>query len=295
MLILVADAFHPSLREQLQEFGTLSGSLEDLSEAEVLLVRSKTKCTARVMASAPKLKLIVRGGVGLDNIDRETAEARGIAVRNTPRASSVAVAEMAMALLLAVTSRLVEGHMGMARDQWLKKQLPRTELCGKTLGIVGLGNIGREVASRARAFGMRIIAYDKFVASADEVELMDDLASLLAAADFVSLHTPLTDETRGMIDAAAIELMKPEAMLVNTGRSGCVDLDALAAALESGRIRAYATDVWPSDPPPDDCPILGLPNVIMSPHLGASSQENLLRIGEEIVDILKQYTRGVRA
>jgi D-3-phosphoglycerate dehydrogenase len=182
--------------------------------------------------------------------------------------------------------------MGMTEGKWLKKDLKRDELYGKTLGLVGVGNIGSEVAKRARAFGMNVKAFDKFIDSSDWAELVPDLDSLVDGADYISLHLPLTDETLGMINADVIAKMKPGARLINTGRGGCIDADAVVAALDSGQLAAYATDVWPSDPPPEDYPILKAPNVLMTPHLGASSRENLLRIGDEVEAIITQFNEG---
>jgi len=177
----------------------------------------------------------------------------------------------------------------MKEGNWLKKQLKRTELFGKTLCLIGIGNIARVVATRAAAFGMKVQAFDPYVESSDVAEMKPSLADAVAGADYVSLHTPLTDETRGMIDASVIDVMKDGVVVVNTGRGLCVDADDMVAALESGKVRTYATDVWPSDPPPDDYPILSAPNVIMVPHLGASSKENLARIGDEVAEIIGEF------
>lgn len=288
MLILVSDAFDASLPERLAVFGEVTNDKDRLAEANVVLIRSKTKCTREYLDAAPELKLIIRGGVGTDNIDKEAAAQKGIVVHNTPRASSIAVAELAFALMLAVPNRLVEGHEGMKNGQWLKKELKRTELFGKTLGLVGIGNIATELARRAGAFGMRVVAFDKYVESSEHAE-MSDLASVLAQADYLSLHVPLTDETRDLIDASAIASMKDGAVLVNTSRGPVMNAEAVLAALESGKLRACATDVWPSDPPPADFPLLKAPNMLMTPHLGASSRENLLRIGDEVEAIIKSF------
>ncbi len=295
MHIVIADAFDPSLSERLQAFGTVSSGLDRLSEAEVLLVRSKTKATAEFLADAPNLKLIIRGGVGLDNVDRVRAKELGITVHNTPKASSIAVAELAFALMIAVPNHIVRGHNSMAGGEWIKKQLKRTELYGKTLGLVGIGNIATEVAKRGAAFGMTVKAYDKYVSQSDHAEMVGSVAELVDGADYVSLHLPLTDETRGMINAGVIDKMKDGATLVNTGRGATVEADDVVAALESGKLGAYATDVWPSDPPAADYPIMKAPNVVMTPHLGASSKENLLRIGDEVVALITAFQAEVKA
>jgi D-3-phosphoglycerate dehydrogenase len=288
MHILIADAFDARLPERLAAFGTVSSDLATLPQAHVLLVRSKTKVDADLLARAPNLKLVIRGGVGMDNVDKKLCAERGIKALNTPRASSVAVAEMAMAFMVAIPARLIEAHTSMKEGKFLKSELKRTELFKKTLGLIGAGNIATEVARRAQAFGMEVIAYDPFLKE-HPIARMVSLDELAARADVISMHTPLTDETRGMVDAALIAKMKDGVILINTGRGKCVVDADLAAALHSGKLRAYGTDVWPSDPPPADCPLLSAPNVIMAPHLGANSKENLGRIGDEVVLILQDF------
>jgi D-3-phosphoglycerate dehydrogenase len=292
MLILISDSFDASLPGRLKELGAeVTDDKARLAEAEVVLIRSKTKCTKEYIDGAPKLKLIIRGGVGLDNVDAAAAKAKGIQVTNTPEASSVAVAELALALMLAAPNHIVDGHESMVQGKWLKSELKRTELYQKTLGLLGIGRIGREVAKRARAFEMKVCAFDPYVKSSDVAELRS-LDEVLAASDYLSLHMPLTDETRGLIKAETIAKMKKGVILVNTGRGKCVDEAALAAALAEGKVGCYATDVWTSDPPPADSPLLKAPRVIMLPHIGASTKENLLRIGDIVVQKIKAYQRG---
>jgi D-3-phosphoglycerate dehydrogenase len=218
----------------------------------------------------------------------EYARSKGIQVFNTASASAVAVAELAFALMIAVPTRMVEGHEGMRQRQWLKKQLKRTELMGKTLGLIGAGNIGTELARRAIAFGMRVIAYDPLLKSHECVDLVG-LDEVFAQSDYISLHVPLTDETKGLFNSDTFAQMKDGVVIVNTARGGCVVEDDMVAALESGKVRAYATDVWYSDPPDESCPLYDAPNVIMTPHLGASSRENMLRIGDVVVRILEDF------
>ncbi len=288
MKILLSDAFDPSLPDRLKKFGEVTEDKGQLAQCEVVLIRSKTKATREYIDSAPKLKMIIRGGVGLDNVDQVYAKEKGITVLNTPTASSVAVAELAMAHMVAIPNKLIEGHMSMKEGKWLKKELKRTELFHKTLGLIGIGRIGTEVAVRAKAFGMDVIAYDKFVTSHPVAKLVG-LDELLKRADFISLHTPLTDDTKAMINAALIAKMKDGVIIVNTGRGKVIHEPDLAAALARGKVRAYGTDVWESDPPPEASPLLKAPNVYMTPHIGASSVENLLRIGDVIVDLLNQH------
>ncbi len=289
MLILICDAFDKSLPERLAKFGDVTEDLARLPHADVALVRSKTKCTAEWIAGAPKLKLIIRGGVGLDNVDLKAAKERGVEVRNTPAASAVAVAELAFCLMLAVPNKLVEAHNALKEGKFLKKEIKRTELFGKTLGLVGLGRIASEVARRAAAFGMRVLAYDPFVKRSDVAITVPTLKELLGQADYISMHVPLTDETKGMINRSAIAEMKDGAVIVNTGRGKCIAEEDLAEALGSGKVGAYATDVWYSDPPDPASPLLSAPNVLMTPHIGANSKENLLRIGDEVVALLESW------
>ncbi len=288
MHILIADAFDAKLPERLTPFGSVSSDLATLGQATVLLVRSKTQVNAELLAQAPALKLVIRGGVGMDNVDKKLCAERGIKAVNTPRASSVAVAEMAMAFMVAIPARLIEAHTSMKEGKFLKSELKRTELFKKTLGLIGAGAIASEVAKRAQAFGMEVLAFDPFLKEHPIARLVS-LEELAAQAHVISLHTPLTDATRGMVNAALIAQMKDGVMIINTGRGKCVVEADLAAALQSGKVRAYGTDVWPSDPPPADCPLLSAPNVFMAPHIGASSKENLGRIGDEVVLILNDF------
>lgn len=288
MKILISDAFDPSLPEKLAAFGEVTNNHDILAEADVVLVRSKTKCDRGYIDRAPKLKLIIRGGVGLDNIDVDYAVSKGIQVFNTASASAAAVAELAFALMISVPTRLIDGHMGMSEKKWLKKELKRTELMGKTLGLVGAGNIGTVLARRAIAFGMRVIAYDPPLKNHECVDLVT-LDELLEQSDYLSLHVPLTDETRNMVNADTMARMKDGIVIINTARGKCVHEGDMVDALKSGKVRAYATDVWYSDPPPADCPLYDAPNVIMTPHLGASSAENMLRIGDVVVRILEDF------
>lgn len=288
MHILIADAFDAKLPERLAAFGTVSSDMATLGQANVLLVRSKTKVTPELLAQAPGLKLVIRGGVGMDNVDKKACAEKGVKAVNTPKASSVAVAEMAMAFMVAIPARLIEAHMSMKEGKFLKNELKRTELFKKTLGLIGAGAIATEVAKRAQAFGMEVIAFDPFLKEHPIAKLVS-LDELAAKADVISMHTPLTDETKGMINAALIAKMKDGVIIVNTGRGKCVVEEDLVAALTSGKVRAYGTDVWYNDPPAPECPLLTAPNVFMAPHLGASSKENLGRIGDEVVAILTDF------
>ena len=238
------------------------------------------------------MKLIIRGGVGMDNIDKEYASSKGIVATNTPNASNIAVAELTFALMLAVPNKLITAHNGMKEGKWLKSEIKRTELFGKTLCLVGLGHIAQEVAKRAKAFGMKVVAYEITGKGGEFAELKGSLKEAFEAADYISIHVPLNDGTKNMINKESISWMKDGAVLINTARGKCVVESDLAEALETGKDSAYATDVWYSDPPPADSPILKAPNVIMTPHLGANSKENLLRIGDEVVATIDAFIKG---
>lgn len=291
MLILISDAFDSSLPERLSVFGEVTSDKNRLSEAEVVLVRSKTKCTKEYIDQAPKLKLIIRGGVGIDNIDKAYAESKGIIVRNTPKSSAIAVAELAFALMLSTPNNLVAYHNGMKGGEWLKN-LKRTELYGKTLCLFGIGNIATKVAERAKAFGMKVVAFDKYVSSSPVAQMISTAEEAVVDADYISLHLPLTDETRGMVNKALISNCTKSPVVINTGRGLCVDADDMVSMLKDGLVSWYCTDVYPSDPPSPDYPILGCERVTLTPHVGANSEENLARIGEETFDIIDELKKG---
>jgi D-3-phosphoglycerate dehydrogenase len=289
MVILLADAFAPDLPGRLSAFGEVTSDQGRVADAEVIIVRSKTKVDKAMIDKAPKLKFIIRGGVGVDTIDVDYAKQKLIAVDNTPEASSLAVAELAFALMIAMPCHIAEADASMKQGKWLKKELERTELSGKTLGLIGIGRIARELAVRAKVFGMKVIAYDKFVQSSDAATMVSQ-DEVYAQSDYISLHTPLTDETKGMINAGAIAKMKKGVYLVNTCRGKVVVEADIAAALKDGKLAGYGTDVYYSDPP-ENSPLVSAPRVVLTPHLGASTEENLLRLGDCIVERMKKYTK----
>lgn len=287
MVILLADAFAADLPGRLAVFGEVTQDMARVADAEIIIVRSKTKVDRVMIDKAPLLKFIIRGGVGVDTIDVEYAKSKGIVVDNTPEASSLAVAELAFALMIAMPNNLVPADVSMKQGKWLKKELERSELYGKTLGLVGIGRIAREVANRAKAFGMNVIAYDKYVAASDAAHMVT-LQEVFASSDYISLHTPLTEETRGMICAASIATMKDGVRIVNTCRGQVVVEEDIAAALNSGKLGGYATDVFMKEPP-EGSPLLSAPRTILTPHLGASTEENLLRLGDCIESRVKSW------
>jgi len=291
MLILISDAFDPGLPAVLKKYGEVTDDKARQAEADVVLIRSKTKVTKEYIDASPKLKLVIRGGVGLDNVDREYAKQKGIIVKNTPEASSIAVAELAFALMIALSNHLPLADASMHEGKWLKKELKRTELYGKTLGILGMGRIGTELGKRAKAFGMTVIAYDPFVKSHELATMVPSMKDLMQKSDYISMHMPLTDDTKGVINKTTLADCKNGAYIVNTGRGKCVIEEDMVEALKSGRIAGYATDVWYSDPP-ENSPLMGAPNVVMAPHIGAETKENLLRIGVIVDQIVGDFAKG---
>lgn len=250
--------------------------VEALKDSDGLIVRSETKVTADLLEEATSLRVIGRAGVGVDNIDVPAATLRGVVVMNAPDGNTITTAEHTMALLISLARSIPQANSSLKAGRWERKKFIGVELQGKTLGIVGLGRIGRVVASRARALGMQIVAYDPFIAPEQARDLEIELAPLddvYARADFLTVHTPLTAETRGMIDREVFRKMKHGARLINCARGGLVDEDALYDALTNGSIAGAALDVFSEEPPPPDHRLLQLEQVIATPHLGASTTE----------------------
>jgi D-3-phosphoglycerate dehydrogenase len=288
MLILISDAFGPDLPDKLAKFGEVTDDKDRLAEAEVVLIRSKTKCRDDWWEKAPNVKLIIRGGVGLDNVDLVYAKENGIDVRNTPDASTTAVAELAFALMIALPNHIAVGDASMRRGEWIKKQLKRGELHSKTLGILGLGRIGLALAQRARAFTMDVLGWHPDSYFTDWAEICPTMEDVLTRSDYVSLHMPLTPTTEGLINKDTLRHFKDGAYLINTARGKiCVEED-IVEALKSGKLAGYATDVWYSDPPVDS-PLMDSPNTLFLPHIGASSRENMGRIAIIVERIIGEY------
>ena len=269
-------------------FGLTPGDLvAAIGEFDGLLVRSRTKVTADVIEAGKRLKLIGRAGIGVDNIDVAAASRRGIIVENAPSGNSVTTAEHALCLLMSLARHIPQATASLKAGKWEKNKLSGTEIMGKTLGVVGLGNIGRIVADRAQGLKMKVVAFDPFIgreaAERLGVELCD-LDQLLRQADFVTIHTPMTAETKGIIDAAALAKMKKGALLVNAARGGIVDEDALLAALESGHLGGAALDVFVKEPPAEGSKLVAHPRLICSPHLGASTDEAQEKVAVEVAE-----------
>jgi D-3-phosphoglycerate dehydrogenase len=255
-----------------------------------LVVRSRTKADRELIEAADGLEVIGRAGVGTDNIDLDAATRMGVAVLNAPAGNTLSTAELTFGLLLASARGIAEADRSMHENRWDRGRISGSQLSGKTLGVIGAGRIGSEVIHRARAFGMRALTYDPYLAPeriADlDVEAVS-LEELLTRSDYVTLHLPLTEETTNIIDAERIALMRPEAVLINAARGGLVDETALAEALETGRIRGAALDVFEVEPLPADHPLRKVPNLVLTPHLGASTPEAQKEIAIEIAHAMR--------
>jgi D-3-phosphoglycerate dehydrogenase len=295
--ILVADPLSPEAFEKLKSIPGFEVTLktgmneEELIKAipdfQAVVVRGATKVTGKVIEAALNLEIIVRAGIGLDNIDVAAAREKGIQVENTPAATSISVAEHALGLMLDAVRNHGRANLSMKEHKWEKKILSGTELYGKTLGIIGLGRIGQEVARRALAFGMTVLAYDVIEVKTDLDVKQVSLEELIAQADLITLHIPLTEETKHMISDAQFGKMKDGVVIINASRGGTVDEEALLRALESGKVRAAALDVFEKEPP-DDFALIDNPNVVATPHIGAAAKEGQKRAGIEVVKILKE-------
>ncbi len=303
MRVLVADGLAEEGLRRLREAGDVlvrSGlSDEDLCallpEVEAVVVRSKTRVSGRALASSGRLRVVARAGVGVDNIDVETATRRGILVLNAPESSTIAAAEHTIAMLLALVRHIPQAHAALAGGGWAREQFVGTELAGKTLGVVGLGRIGSEVARRALAFGMRVLAYDPYVTAERARRLGIELGAwerVLADSDVLTLHVPLGEDTRALVGASELRAMKPGAFLVNCARGGLVDEIALRDALDGGRLGGAALDVFAEEPPPRDHPLLSHPRVVATPHLGGSTVEAQHSIALEIAEQVLAALRG---
>src|SRR5215813_6176354 len=278
--------FQPSLGKDKDKLAEMIGAFDGLA------VRSATKVTTRILEKAAQLKVIGRAGIGVDNVDIPAATARGIIVMNTPFGNSITTAEHAITLMLALARQIPQADVSTQAGRWEKNRFMGVEITSKTLGVIGCGNVGSIVANRALGLKMKVIAYDPFLAPERAAELgveKVDLAKLLRRADFVTLHTPLTDKTKGIIDGKAITAMKKGVRIINCARGGLVDEGALRAALDSGHVAGAAFDVFTEEPATKN-PLFGHPNVVCTPHLGAATteaQENVaLQIAEQMSDYL---------
>ncbi|OFV88777.1 MAG: phosphoglycerate dehydrogenase [Acidobacteria bacterium RBG_16_68_9] len=266
---------------------------EVIGDYDALIVRSATRVTAELLAAAKRLRVIGRAGIGVDNIDVPAATRKGVVVLNTPGGNTVTTAEQAISLMLSLARSIPQASASTKSGKWEKSRFMGTEVYNKTLGIVGIGNIGALVAERGQGLRMKVIAHDPFISEEKAKKLgveLVDLDPLCARADFISVHTPLTPETRHLINAAVLAKMKPSARLINCARGGIVDEQALADAIRGGRLAGAAVDVFEQEPPPKDHPLLQLDQVVCTPHLGAATDEAQVNvsiaIAEQIIDYL---------
>lgn len=270
--------------------------LKEIPNYDALMVRSRTKVIKEVVEAGAKgnLKVIGRAGIGVDNIDIQTAAKNGIKVVNAPTGATASVAELALLHMLALARQLPKADFSTKKGEWIKKQLKGKELFGKTLGLVGTGNIGKLLAKYVKAFSMNVIGYDPFISEEvmhkDGIKKIDELSKLMEMADFISLHIPHTTETHYIINEKMLAKMKPTAYIINCSRGGVVDEKALYNALKNGKIAGAGMDVFEQEPPSKDNPLLTLDNVVVTPHIGANTKEGQLRAGlvtaEQIMKVL---------
>lgn len=308
MNVLICDPVAPATIEALQAAGievdnrsniTAEELLRDAANYDGMVVRSRTKVPAEVIDAATNLKIIVRGGVGLDNIDVKYAQSKGVSVRNTPKASSNSVAELTLGYMLALARRIPQSTMSMSAGEWKKKNLRGTEIAGKTLGLIGFGNIGGLLSKKATALGMHVIFYDVITPADPGDATQVSLDEVLTQSDYISLHVPLLPATKNMLNAEAFAKMKDGVYILNCARGGVVDEDALYDALVSGKVAGAALDVFLDEKVTPGNPKLfglkdenGFNKVIGSPHIGAATVEGQNRVGTEVADILIEFCKA---
>jgi D-3-phosphoglycerate dehydrogenase len=300
MKILICDKVENEYIQQMRSAGLTVDVQDNISPEELLtvlpnydgmVVRSRTKVRKNLIDACPNLKVIVRGGVGLDTIDYEYAQSKNIKVMNTPLASSASVAELAIGYMFMLARSLYKASASMKTETWDKKSFEGDEIGGKILGLIGIGNIGKEVAKRANALGMTVIAYDPYVKEVEGIKLLG-LDELLTQADYISLHLPKTNESANMISTAQFGKMKHGVRIINCARGGIIDENALYDALVSGKVSGAALDVF-NEEPPTDWKLLKLENVIASPHIGAATKEAQARIGAEVAEKIIAFAKGI--
>jgi len=281
------------LQVDVQVGQTQEELLKIISQYQGLVVRSQTKVTAALLEAAKQLKVVGRAGVGVDNVDVDAATKRGVIVMNTPGGNTISTAEHAFSLMMSISRNIPQADASVKAGKWDRKSFEGVELNGKTLAILGMGRIGTEFASRANAFGMRVLAYDPYLSAARakslHVELVERLDEIIPQADYITMHMPLTPETKHMINAKRLSSLKPTCRIINCARGGLIDDNALAQALTDGTIAGAALDVFEVEPPPADYPLLKAPNTVFTPHLGASTEEAQENVGIEIAEVIKAH------
>jgi len=304
MRLLICDPISPkgiALLQQRPEFEVVVLP-KRLSEAELLpvvkdmaalVVRSETKVTRQVIEAAPQLRVVGRAGAGVDNVDVEAATQHGVVVMNTPGGNTISTAELSFAMMLNLARKVPQAYASMTAGKWERKQFQGAELMGKTLGVLGLGRVGSEVARRALAFGLRVLGYDPFLSEARAkslgIDLVADLDEVYRDADFITIHLPATDQTRGLVNAAAFAKMKPKVSLINCARGEIIVENDLLAALDSGKVAAAALDVFATEPLPAEHPFRRHPGITLTPHLGASTLEAQEKCGREVAEVIAGY------
>lgn len=307
MRVLICDKVESSAVEKMRKGGltvddkggiNAQDLLNIVGDYDIMVVRSATKATKEVIEKGKNLKLIVRGGVGMDNIDAEAAKKANIRVENTPEASSISVAELTIGLMFALARKITIADSTMKAGKWEKKRLEGTELYKKTLGLVGVGRIGFETAKRAIALGMSVVGYDPYLNPVPEhiakagIKMVKTVDEIYSQSDYISLHMPKTKETAGMINAEAFKKMKKTAYILNCARGGIIVEKDLAEALKAGTIAGAAIDVYEKEPITPDNPLLAVgEKIILTPHLGASSVEGQSRVGDAVADKLIAFAK----
>ena len=304
MKILVCDPVSPkgvALLQQRPEFDVVvlpkrhseEELLPILQDVVAMVVRSETKVTRKVIQAAKSLRVVGRAGVGVDNVDVDAATEHGVVVMNTPAGNTISTAELSFAMLLSLARKVPQAYASMSAGKWDRKQFQGAELAGKTLGVLGLGRIGTEVSRRALAFGMRVLAYDPYLTEARAkslgIQMEADLDNLYRDADFITVHMPVTEQTRGMLNAAAFSKMKPKVCVINCARGEIIVEKDLLAALDSGKVAAAALDVYETEPLPADHPFRKHPAITLTPHLGASTHEAQEKCGIEVAEVIAGY------
>jgi D-3-phosphoglycerate dehydrogenase len=295
--VLIADDVSEDCDQILQHNGIEVTRMSKIPEEKLpevigdfsgVIVRSRIKIKQPAIEAGKNLKVIGRAGIGVDNIDVDFATKKGVIVMNAPDANTIAAAEHTFGLMLAATRNITQGDSQIRAGKWERKALMGFELNGKTLGIVGIGRVGKKVAQYAIAFGMNVIAYDPYVSQVEGVKMVD-FQTLLKTADIITIHVTLTPETKNMFSEKQFAMMKKNAILINTSRGGVIDENALIKALEQKQIKAAGLDVYQTEPPPKDSPLLKLPNVVLTPHLGASAKEAQIKAGTMVAHQFVKY------
>lgn len=300
--VLVPDNVHQKAIDILEASAGISVSapgkmerdalLDAVAPAHALIIRSGVAADAELIRQASQLKAIARAGVGVDNVDLAAAAAGGIVVMNTPGGNTISTAEHAFGLMIALSRHIAPGHQSLAEGRWDRRAFSGVELKGKTLGIIGLGRIGQAIATRAQAFEMQVIAHDPYLPPAVVEAINAPLLSLeavYARADYLTLHALVTDETRGMVNSETIATMKDGVRIINAARGALIHSADLAAALTSGKVAGAALDVYETEPPPADHPLIGLPNVLHTPHLAASTSDAQVTVAVEAAQLVIDF------